>query len=75
MKARPCGMFARLPYEESAVERGFSVSEDLLVVNLHQQSLVAQRIVYNYFTSLNVKLHEYQIPADLGKSCKLVYSQ
>ena len=31
-------------------------------------------VVYNYFTSLNFKLHKYQTCVDLGKSYKLVYS-
>lgn len=60
---------------QSSIERGFSVNKELLVENLSQQTLIGQRIVYDYFTSLNVKIHEYKITGDLSKSCKLANSR
>ena len=40
-----------LSHGNAAVESGFSVNDDMLVENLHEASLVAQRIVYNSINS------------------------
>ena len=62
-------------YGQSSVERGFSINKDLLVENLNQQSLIGQRKVYYYFSSLGIGIHEYEILLDLTKSCKSAYSR
>ena len=50
--------------------RGFSVNREVLVENLKQQSLVSQRIVYNYMTvGQSANLHEFQIQRELLLSC------
>ena len=46
------------------------MNKDLLVENINQQTLIGQREVYNYFSSLEVDIHLYKIPSDLTKSCK-----
>ena len=53
-----------------AIKRGLSVNKDLLVENINQQTLIGQREVYNYFSSLEVDIHLNKIPSDLTKSCK-----
>jgi hypothetical protein len=41
-----------LSHGNATVESGFSVNEDILVENLHEESLVAQRIVYDPIQSV-----------------------
>jgi len=43
-----------LSHGNAAVESGFSVNGDMLVENLHEASLVAQRIVYDSSAVLEV---------------------
>ena len=50
---------------------GFSVNKDLLVVNLREQSLIGQRLVYDNLTSLDTYIYENVIPDNLVKSSKL----
>ena len=35
-----------LPHGQSHVERGFNINDDIMVVNMKAESLVAQRLVY-----------------------------
>ena len=36
-----------LSHCQSAVERGFSINKDMLIENLHEETLVAQRLVHD----------------------------
>ena len=66
-----CKILFSLSHGRAAVERGFSVNREVLVENLKQQSLVSQRIVYNYMTvGHSANLHEFQIQRELLLSCK-----
>ena len=65
-----CKVIFVLPHGQTSIERGFSVNEDLLVENLNQQTRIGQRKVYDYFSSLVIDIHEYEIPPGLTKSCK-----
>ena len=60
-----------LSHGQSAVERGFSINKELLVDNLQEKSLVSQRMVYDHIKSNKITIHEYELPGDLLKSCKL----
>ena len=55
---------------QSAVERGFSVNENMLVKNL---SLIGQQMVYDHMFSQKIKLESYEPPLDLIKSCSKAY--
>ena len=65
-----CSIFV-LSHGQSAVERGFSINKELLVENLQEKSLVSQRMVYDHTNSNKINIHEYKLPSDLLKSCKL----
>ena len=65
-----CSIFV-LSHGQSAVERGFSINKELLVENLQEKSLVSQRMVYDHTNSNKINIHEYELPSDLLKSCKL----
>ena len=41
------------------------MNKDLLIENLDQESLIGQRIVYDYFSSLNVKIQKFKVPVVL----------
>ena len=60
-----------LSHGQSAVERGFSISKKLLVEHLQEKSLVSQRMVYDHNNSNKINIHEFKLPSDLLKSCKL----
>ena len=66
-----CSIIFVLSHGQSAVERGFSINKELLVENLQEKSLVSQRMVYDHTNSNKINIHEYELPSDLLKSCKL----
>ena len=53
---------------QSAVERGFTVNENMPVENQEYQSLIGQRMVYNNMFSPKIELESYALPLDLIKS-------
>ena len=48
-------MLLILSHGQAQVERGFSVNSQLLVDNLHDESLIAQRIVSDHMTCDQIK--------------------
>ena len=46
-----------LSHGQASVERGFSVHSDLLVENMHEDSLIAQRIVQDHVKSLKLQAY------------------
>ena len=67
--------FKILSHSQCAVERGFSVNKELLVENLKEVSLLAQRIVYEQLTATKQDVHTFKISNDLIKSCKAARSK
>ena len=62
-----------LSHGQSAVERGFSANENMLVENLEYQSLIGRQVVYDHMFSQKIKLESYEPPLDLIKSCSKGY--
>ena len=54
-----------LSHGQASVERGFSVNSNLLVENMHEDSLIAQMIVYDHVKSLKLEAYEVKVT----KSC------
>ena len=54
-------MLSILSHGQAQVERGFSVNSQLLVDNLHDESLIAQRIVSDHMTCNQIKSYELKI--------------
>ena len=54
-----------LSHGQASVERGFSVNSNLLVENMHEDSLIAQRIVHDHMKSLKLEAYEVKVT----KSC------
>ena len=46
-----------LSHGQASVERGFSVNSNLLVENMHEDSLIAQRIVQDHVKSLKLQAY------------------
>ena len=56
-----------LSHGQAQVERGFSVNDELLDVNMLAKTLIAQRIVHDHMCSEGIKAHELNInPSLLG---------
>ena len=64
-----------LSHGQTSVERGFSINKELLTENLHEVSIVLQRIVYDYIMELGKPVHEIPLTNDLIKSYKLAHSR
>ena len=70
-----CKIIFTLSHSQCAVERGFSVNKELLVENLQEVLLIAQRIVYDQLTATKQNVHTFKISNDLIKSCKAARSK
>ena len=57
---------------QGQIERSFSISKSLLVENMPEKSIFAQRLVSNFVKSLNKDIHETEIENELILSCKTV---
>ena len=60
---------------ESQIECGFSISKSLLIENMHEKSICAQRLVSDFVKSSNKEVHEIEIENELILSCKAVHSK
>ena len=60
---------------QSQIERGFSINSELLVENLKEKSICAQRLVSDFIKSSDKGIHEIEIDIQLLLSCKSAYSQ
>ena len=50
-----------LSHGQASVERGFSVNSNLLVENMHEDSLTAQKIVHDHVKSLKLEAYEVKV--------------
>ena len=63
-------MILTLSHGQASVERGFSVNKTILVENLKEESLIAQRIILDYLRANDLDVHEVQITPGLRRSVK-----
>ena len=54
---------------QSQIERGFNISDDILVTNLSEDSLISQRIMYDFLKASDQEPHNMIISDDLRCSC------
>ena len=67
-----------LSHVKSGVERGFSVNNEALKVNMQEKSLVSLHLIYYdhlISSSSQEKLSDYTISASLRKSCSCAYAR
>ena len=62
-----------LSHGQATIVRGFSVNKEVVEVNMEELSLIFRRIIYDELTPLNVKVHKYQVTADLIKRSNQSY--
>ena len=64
-----------LSHGQCQVERGFNINDDIMVENMHSDSLIAQRIVYNHMKCNDFQPHSYGIGQKLRTSVLSAYSK
>ena len=52
-----CKLFFTLSHSQYVVERGFSISKEILIENLQEKSIVCQRVAYDHVQASKVDLH------------------
>ena len=57
------------------VERGFSINKEIVIRNLHSNSLSAQRIIYDYLKASKKNMHDIEIRKKMLTSCKIAHSR
>ena len=70
-----CKLIFVLSHGQSNIERGFSVSKEVLQENLQEQSLISQCLIYDTLQCSNIKVHNFTVSPALHKSCKLAYGR
>ena len=64
-----------LSHGQTQVERGFSINSELLVDNLSNESLIAQRIITDHMRQKGLQSHEVNIPQALLMHVKCARSR
>ena len=64
-----------LSHSQSQVERGFNINDDIIVENMHNNSFIAQRNVYDHMKCNNFQSHSYEIWQKLRASVLSAYSK
>ena len=64
-----------LSHGQSQVERGLIINDDIMVVNMHSDSLITQRIVYDHMKCNNFQPHNHEIGQKLCASVLSAYSK
>ena len=54
---------------QSQIERGFNINDDILVTNLSEDSLISQRIMYDFLKASDQDPHNMIISDDLRRIC------
>ena len=60
---------------QSQIARGFNINKSLLVENMYEKSICAQRLVSDFVKSSNKEVHEIEIENELILSCKAAHSK
>ena len=58
---------------QSYTERGFSINNKISDVNMQEDALISQRLVYDCSLKCEKEVWEFLITPDLRKSCKLAH--
>ena len=68
-------MICIFTFSQSQNERGFSINKSLLVENMYEKSICAQRLASYFVKSSNKEVHEIEIENELILSCKVAHSK
>ena len=64
-----------LPHGQSQVKRGFSINKEIVIENLHSNSLSAWRIVYDYLKASKKNICDIKITNKMLTSCNIAHSR
>ena len=67
---RICQLVCILNHGQAFTERGFSINKKVSDVNTEDDSLIAQRLVYDGLKNSGVEVWDFPITKNLRKSCK-----
>ena len=70
-----CKLIFILQHGQSYTERGFSINKKISDVNMQEDALISQRLVYDYLMKNEKEIWDFPITPDLRKSCKLAYQK
>ena len=70
-----CKLIFILQHGQSYTEKGFSINKKISVVNMQEDALISQRLVYDYLMKNEKEIWDFPITPDLRKSCKLAYQK
>ena len=70
-----CKLIFILQHEQSFTERGFSVTKEILDVNMQEDDLISQRLVYNHLLQSEKEVWKFPITLELRKTCQLAYQK
>ena len=59
----------------SFMERGFSVNKEITDVNMQEDTLISQQLVYDHLLQSEKEVWEFPITPELRKGCKLAYQK
>ena len=57
------------------MERGFGVSKKIMDVNMQEDALISQQLVYDHLLQSEKEVWEFPITPELRKSRKLAYQK
>ena len=70
-----CRLVFILQHGQSFTERGFSVNKKIADVNMQEDALISQRLVYDHLKQSEKEVWEFPITPELRKNCKLAYQK
>ena len=70
-----CKLIFILQHGQSFTERGFSVNKEITDVNMQEDALISQRLVYDHLKQSEKEVWEFSITPELRKNCKLAYQE
>ena len=70
-----CKLVFIISHGQAQTERGFSINKQVTDVNMEEDSLIAQRLIYDSIKRSGSAAGEFPITKDLRKSCKLSRSR
>ena len=57
------------------MERDFSINKEIMDVNMQEDALISQRLVYDQLLQIEKEVWEFPITPELRKSCKLAHQE
>ena len=63
-----------LSHGQAAVERGFSVKNNITQTNMYTKTIISKRLIKDYMLANGLQPHTIKVTKPLVKACKITYS-